>query len=116
MCSCDGDGPSAMWESRPKAKKRHKCSECRGWIEPGEVYWRVRGIWDGDARTFAMCADCDGLLSWADDDTDCFCWTFGNVHQDVVDYVGESGERALIADADARIKAIQSKRREQVAT
>lgn len=114
MCSCNDDGPSAMWESKPKAKKRHKCCECRGWIEPGEVYRRVRGVWDGEARTFSMCADCDSLLSWADD-MECFCWSFENVHQDVADYVGESGDDALIAEADARMKAIRDKRREQFA-
>jgi len=114
MCSCDNDGPSVMWESKPKAKKRHKCCECRGWIEPGEVYWRVRGVWDGEAQTFSMCADCDGLLSWADD-MDCFCWSFGNVHVDVLDYAGDSGDKALIAEADARIKAIRDKRRDLVA-
>lgn len=115
MCSCDGDGPSAFWESRPKAKQRHKCCECSGWIEPGETYWRVRGIWDGESRTYKMCADCDALLSWCGDDADCFCWSFQCVHQDVVDYVGESGDTALIAEADARIRAIRDKRRERVA-
>lgn len=115
MCSCDGSAPSASWESCPKAKKRHKCSECRGWIEPGEVYWRVRGVWDGEARTFAMCADCNELKSWAGKDSDCFCWTFGNVHTDVLDYVCESGDDALIAEAESRIKAICDKRRDRVA-
>lgn len=115
MCSCDSDQPSVTWESRPKAKKRHKCSECRGWIEPGEVYWRVRGVWDGEAQTFAMCSDCDALLSWCGEDADCFCWSFQCVHQDVVDFVGESGDEALIAEADARIKAIREKRRDRVA-
>lgn len=115
MCSCDGDGPSASWESRPKAKKRHKCCECRGWIEPGETYWRVRGIWNGEAKTFLMCGDCEDLKEWAGDGADCFCWSFGNVHTDVLDFVGESGDKALAAEADARVKAIRSKRREPVA-
>lgn len=114
MCTCDNDGPSVMWESKPKAKKRHKCCECRGWIEPGETYWRVRGVWDGDARTFSMCPDCDALLSWANR-MECFCWSFGNMHGDLIDYADESGDKALIAEADARIKRIRQKRRELVA-
>ena len=115
MCSCDNDGPSVMWESKPKAKKRHKCSECRGWIEPGEVYWRVRGVWDGEPRTFFMCVDCNEMLSWAGDGAYCFCWSFGSVHTDVLDFVGESGDKALIAEAEARVKAVRNKRRDQIA-
>jgi hypothetical protein len=115
MCSCDGDGPSVMWDSRPKAKKRHRCSECRGWIEPGEVYWRVRGVWDGEPSTFAMCSDCDALLSWAGDGADCFCWSFGQTHSDVLDFMYDSGDAALIAEADARVTAIRKKRRDPVA-
>lgn len=115
MCSCDGDGPSAMWDSRPKAKKRHKCCECRGWIEAGETYWRVRGVWDGEPHTFAMCTDCEALMLWAGEDADCFCWSFGNVHGDVIDFFDESGDKALIAEAEARVKDIRSKRRDLVA-
>lgn len=115
MCSCGYDQPSAFWDSRPKAKKRHKCCECRGWIEPGEVYWRVRGVWDGAPQTFAMCADCEGLTVWAGDDADCFCWSFGNVMTDVLDFMHESGDAALIAEAAARVVAIRNRRREPVA-
>ena len=115
MCSCDGNGPSASWESRPKAKKRHKCSECRGWIEPGEVYWNVRGIWDGGPSTYKVCADCDALLSWCSEGADCFCWSFTNIHSDVLDFVGESGDKTLQAEATERIKAIRNKRRDPVA-
>lgn len=115
MCSCDGDAPSAYWESRPKATKRHKCCECRGWIEAGEIYWRVRGVWDGGPATFAMCADCEGLIIFAGDDADCFCWTFGNVHTDLLDFTYESGDKAMIDEADARVKAVRSKRRDKIA-
>lgn len=115
MCSCDGDGPSAFWESRPKAKKRHRCCECRGWIEPGETYWRVRGVWDGEAQTFSMCADCECLKEWACIGAAGFCWSFGNVMTDVLDYIHDSGEEALIAEAEARVRAIRNKRRDNVA-
>ena len=115
MCSCDGDGPSASWETRPKAKKRHICCEWRGWIEPGETYWRVRGVWDGEPRSFSMCSDCEALTAWVGDDADCFCWSFGNVLTDVLDFVGESGDESLIAEAETRVNSILSKRRDQIA-
>lgn len=114
MCDC-GDQPSAVWESRPKARKDHKCCECRGVIRAGESYWRVRGIWEGDAETLSMCGDCEDLLRWAGQQSDCFCWSFGNVHTDVLDFMGESGIAALEADAKARIKSIRDKRRQPVA-
>lgn len=114
MC-CDIDGPSIVWESRPKAKKRHKCGECRGWIEPGETYWRVRGVWDGEAQTFLMCSDCEDLKTWAANGADCFCWSYGNVMTDVLDFMHESGDAALIAEAEARVKTIRAKRREPIA-
>lgn len=68
----------------------------------------------GDAHTFSMCADCDALLSWASR-MECFCWSFGNVHGDLIDYADESGDTALIAEADARIKSIRQNRRDLVA-
>lgn len=115
MCGCDYDGPSVSWETRPKAKKQHRCCECRGWIEPGEVYWRVRGVWDGEAQTFSMCTDCEDIKAWASEGTDCFCWSFGSVLTDALDFMHESGDAALIAEAKARVKAVRQKRREKIA-
>lgn len=46
---------------------------------------------------------------------DCFCWSFGNTHNDALDFQHDSGDKALIAEAEARVKAIRSKRRDQVA-
>jgi len=55
------DLPSCYTSSTPLARKRHKCCECRGWIEPGEKYHRFSGIWDGEAGTFKTCDDCQTL-------------------------------------------------------
>lgn len=53
--------PSCWTASTPKARKRHKCCECRGWIEPGEKYHKFSGIWDGEAGTYKTCDDCQIL-------------------------------------------------------
>jgi hypothetical protein len=57
----DLEMPSCWHESKPKARKRHRCCECRGHIEKGEVYHRLDGIWDGRASSFKTCLDCHEL-------------------------------------------------------
>lgn len=115
MCSCDYDEPDAFWQAHHKAKKRHKCSECRGWIESGERYWRTRGVWDGRPSTYSVCADCEQLICWAGEHDDCLCWGFGRSHGDIVDMLSDRGDRPLLDEARSRIEAIKKKRRDPVA-
>lgn len=51
--------PDCYTISTPKARKDHKCCECRGTISKGEVYHVFSGIWDGRAGTYKTCADCE---------------------------------------------------------
>lgn len=53
--------PSVYGVDHPKARKAHKCCECRGTIPAGEQYNKHHGIWDGSADTFKVCVDCDAL-------------------------------------------------------
>jgi hypothetical protein len=46
---------------KPKAIKAHKCCECGGEIQPGEVYHYHSGIWEGEPFSFKVCIDCDAL-------------------------------------------------------
>jgi|LakMenEpi03Aug12_release.lakeMendotaPanAssembly.Ray.scaffolds.fasta_scaffold222596_2 hypothetical protein len=57
--------PKCFSRVQRKARKRHKCCECWGWIEPGETYQYVSGIWDGPA-SFKVCADCNDLRAEVD--------------------------------------------------
>lgn len=59
MCQYDYDQPSFVAHSSPQARKRHRCDECRRFIEPGERYFRTSGKWDGLMQTFVMCVQCD---------------------------------------------------------
>lgn len=54
----DCEPPQCYHRSLPKARKQHRCCECRGWIERGEIYERFEGIWDGEGLTFKTCPDC----------------------------------------------------------
>lgn len=60
-CSIDYDGPDFLREKHVKARKPHQCSDCRGAIQPGEVYLHTTGMWDGDISTFKTCKGCQGL-------------------------------------------------------
>jgi hypothetical protein len=56
------DAPKVYSTSTPKARKEHKCCECRGTISVGETYHIFSGIWDS-AATFKTCAECEQLRS-----------------------------------------------------
>lgn len=55
------DGPTCFTSARPRARKRHRCCECCGVIEPGEVYEQDSGIWDGEPERFRTCLPCAEL-------------------------------------------------------
>lgn len=68
-------------EGRTTARKEHTCSACRGSISPGDIYYRVRWIYDGHVSGVKRCARCqhihehlrakgDGDM-WPDERLDC---------------------------------------------
>ncbi len=67
----------------PRARKRHWCCECRGNIQPGEVYERFSGIWE-DPDTFKTCADCIELRKELDTLVDFQC-PYGGIHEFICD-------------------------------
>ena len=95
--------PSCSTNSTPRAQKRHRCCECRGWIEPGETYALCSGIWDGEPDRFKTCLDCDALRAAVDEGIDMEERTaFGMLYQTI-------SERA-IPEERARYIAIMVKR------
>jgi hypothetical protein len=56
------DDICSIWvESRPKARKGHKCVECGGTIVAGEVYHKVNFVFDGSAGTYKECDRCESV-------------------------------------------------------
>lgn len=53
--------PEVYSATQPKARKQHKCCECRGVIERGEHYQLVAGLWSGEWDTFKTCLECSAL-------------------------------------------------------
>lgn len=65
MCMIDGGERAELWqESKQRARKMHKCCECGRDIHPGETYWKVFGIQDGDAFSDKWCAHCNVAKEW----------------------------------------------------
>ncbi len=48
-----------LGESRPTARKPHRCSMCHRLIGVGETYEAVRNVYDGRAYTWKTCAHCE---------------------------------------------------------
>lgn len=66
VCIGDGnlDGYAEFQDvSYPKARKEHKCCECRRVINKGEVYHKWSGKWDGDLLCQKTCAQCEEIRS-----------------------------------------------------
>lgn len=96
--------PLACTVKSVKARKDHRCCECRGVIRLGEMYHRYSGIWnDGPAR-FKVCNDCDDLRHDVDKDINDYYekTPFEGLHESV--YSSRDSEHI------ERFKAIKSKR------
>jgi len=55
------EGPEVCSETRPKARKEHRCCECRRIIKKGEQYNNTSGLWDGGWDTYKTCTDCESI-------------------------------------------------------
>lgn len=44
--------------SNPKARKRHRCHGCLGFVEKGEVYQRDTFAYDGEVYSLCYCPTC----------------------------------------------------------
>lgn len=56
--SDDGETASASSTATRRARKEHRCYECREFISPGTRYQYVSGIWDGEPGSFKSCLSC----------------------------------------------------------
>ena len=45
-----------------RARNRHKCCECLGVIQPGEMYFYHSGIGMDGPESFKICNDCENML------------------------------------------------------
>jgi len=58
--------PSCYRETKRKARKEHKCCECRIKITAGTEYMYKSGVWDGNPQDYKMCMNCHEIQSAAE--------------------------------------------------
>lgn len=78
------DSPKAYWLGNPRARKEHKCCECRGVIRKGEKYHVIAGLWD-EWGCYKTCSECETLrdLVCASVDHRDDCPAFGELYEHV---------------------------------
>ena len=57
----DAEMPSVFSDTVRKARRAHKCCECRQVIKAGENYHLFMGCWDGKWDEYKTCVDCQDL-------------------------------------------------------
>ena len=106
MCDCDAyDRPAVFEEVTRRARKRHRCGECLGLIEPGATYHESRGLWDGQWSTHKTCGPCYVVAH-----TLLHCYAFGDLVEGL-DCELDLGERG----GPARVALAGMKRRRRAA-
>lgn len=109
-CFCDYEMPEFCHEENRTARKDRTCTECRCAIEIGETYEHVRGKWDGELNTFDLCPRCVSLRDWVKSHVPCFCWAYGNIHDDAIEHAQHYAHEApgLLFGAYRRLVAIRN--------
>lgn len=59
------DFPEFMNERTSRARKAHKCCECRGEIPAGTQYRAITGKWGGEVATYRLHVTCHGIAEAA---------------------------------------------------
>jgi hypothetical protein len=93
-CFCDYNVPEFYIKEIRRARKEHKCYECRGRILPGEKYEYVRGKWEGEMDSFKTCQHCVDLKTWTNNNVPCLCWAHGNIQDDCREAIEDACYRA----------------------
>lgn len=58
LYGCDDNTASFYEETRPTAKKEHRCCECKEAIAKGARYERTKGLWEDGWSTYKTCLSC----------------------------------------------------------
>lgn len=107
MCDCDAyDRPAVFEQVTRRARKRHRCGECQGLIEPGASYHESRGLWDGQLSTHKTCGSCFVVAHTLLD-----CYAFGYLAEDLDEYWLDLRHR----NSPTRIAVAGMKRRRRAA-
>lgn len=92
MCMVDGaDGGFTKFDDKVrKARREHRCDECRRVIGVGEHYEYVSGIYDGGFVSNKTCRHCLDAREWLS--LVCGGWLYCDVLEDLQEHTHESPE------------------------
>lgn len=97
MCrDFDDYGPEFMSSSTPRARKEHRCGECRRTIKVGETYLRDAGKCDGDVKTLTTCAHCARAQEWLV--KQCNGFVYSDVGNDLAEHFAEGYSHPWMAE------------------
>ena len=89
-CGCD-EYNTFQSVTTPRARKAHKCCECRQEIKPGDVYVRRFWVYDGYSGTDKICERCDDLMAAFADVG--YCWYTGEFLSSYAEWLDEEGKQ-----------------------
>ena len=61
MCSCDLESCDIYNERKVKARREHRCAECREPIKTGQKYIYLKSLYDGVWTTTKRCIPCQSI-------------------------------------------------------
>ena len=94
MCAIDdADRYTVYHEATRRARKQHKCDECRRLIEPGETYRCTSGLSEGHWTINRVCAHCTVATNWLQ--AECGGYLDGGVQEDIEEHAAEYRQAAL---------------------
>lgn len=84
-CSVDNDWDTPIYNKKEmKARKNHKCYECKDTIEKGKIYFRIKSLSEGEWWNFPICKTCNSIII----DFLCGSHPFGGVYNAFWDCMG----------------------------
>jgi len=94
MCTCDDFSRAEFYDvTYPKARKPHRCVECRVHIAPGTRYSRHTQKWEGEVSSTTFCVDCDAwskaLLAAQHEACGCAGWLYGEMWSTIGEFTDE---------------------------
>ncbi|MGX4728008.1 hypothetical protein [Pseudomonas corrugata] len=106
-------------ETTPTARKRHRCCECYGFIQPGQKYQLISGSWEGDMDAFKTCMPCVEARTWAIAQPEWMgdgehLYYFGRLDEDLADLAPEIRSEDGRRFHAYRLQALMARRRSAV--
>lgn len=83
---CDLEQPVGYQEITRKARKPHKCGDCKGVIQPKEFYIDISGIWNREPASFKRCTDCKHIRCEIVRETQDACMAINHLRSWLMDY------------------------------